>query len=265
MAWNDLTMSEKNSLMQIFLGQDITSLDGMRTYYNTYSKGGSIHTDSSNYVEGSDDGRKGENVKRPENEFKLNNKSLEDSYQEVFDRMNNYKTFNYRKLYEPQKVNPNNEDRTTELLPSYNLPAVSIEAEHPLWSLPGYRDKKNNPNVQAHKRALYKMLRNHEEAGKEYLNTIGNIGAAMSTLVDGPVGVGLGLIDITNDVQNFVEDPSVLKGVEVLLDAPIRYGAALSANKLDDIIIPFGKANDLYNITGNSILGTIDEKIHKKD
>lgn len=38
--WNDLTMAQKNELMQYYIKNGVTSLDQMQSHYNTFAEGG---------------------------------------------------------------------------------------------------------------------------------------------------------------------------------------------------------------------------------
>lgn len=40
MKWDDLTMTQKNELMKIYIGNGVTSLDNMRSHFNSFATGG---------------------------------------------------------------------------------------------------------------------------------------------------------------------------------------------------------------------------------
>src|SRR5574344_870436 len=40
--WNNLTMSQRSDLMKLYLQHDITSLEVMRQYYNSFAAGGAL-------------------------------------------------------------------------------------------------------------------------------------------------------------------------------------------------------------------------------
>lgn len=82
----------------------------------------------------------------------------------------------------------------------YNLKPVAITAKHPLWDLPDYQGKEDNPNINAHKDELWENRKEREEAGKEYLSNIGKVGLAVGTLpmlsygaVAAPLATGISL------------------------------------------------------------------------
>ena len=54
--WNDLSMSEKNSLIQLYIKNGVTSLDKMKKHYNSFAKGGNLDepNDEKPYIPGSE-------------------------------------------------------------------------------------------------------------------------------------------------------------------------------------------------------------------
>lgn len=157
--------------------------------------------------------------------------------------------------------------------PEYALPPVTVEAEHPLWSLPWYKDKKNNPNINRYKDQLYNNWRRHNEAGKEYLKRVAGGLSVMALPIGGAAGFILGVPDLATDFAEMTDKPSVSNATELTLDAPTRYGteldnaliSVLKSNKYtkplakilqyNDALQYIGAANDAASaVTGKSII-----------
>lgn len=134
-----------------------------------------------------------------------------------------------------------------------SLKPVTIVADHPLWDYPDYRAKRNNPNIQRHKDALYAVRRGHDQAGIRYLQTVGQIASALTYLTglgeaSIPVQMGVkGLIKsigkevTTHAPQYIMQAPDLTMditdpdAVSLTLDSPGRI-----ISKVDDAI-PLGK------------------------
>ena len=60
------------------------------------------------------------------------------------------------------------------ITPQYSLKPVEIEAEHPLWSMPGYKGKQNKYRnfTLNDKNQIYRNIIAHNQAGKEYLKWV---------------------------------------------------------------------------------------------
>lgn len=157
--------------------------------------------------------------------------------------------------------------------PEYSLSPVTIEAEHPLWSLPQYKDKKNNPNINRYKDQLYNNWRRHNEAGKEYLKRVAGGLSVVALPIGGAAGFILGVPDLATDFAEMIDKPSVSNATELTLDAPTRYGteldnaliSVLESNRYtkplakilqyNDALQYIGAANDASStVTGESII-----------
>lgn len=157
--------------------------------------------------------------------------------------------------------------------PEYALPPVTVEAEHPLWSLPWYKDKKSNPNINRYKDQLYNNWRRHNEAGKEYLKRVAGGLSVTALPIGGVAGFVLGIPDLATDFAEMMDKPSVSNTIELGLDAPTRYGteldnaliSVLKSNRYtkplakilqyNDALQYIGAANDASSaITGKSII-----------
>ena len=157
--------------------------------------------------------------------------------------------------------------------PEYSLPPVTVEAEHPLWSLPWYKDKKNNPNINRYKDQLYNNWRRHNEAGKKYLKRVAGGLSVTALPIGGVAGFVLGVPDLATDFAEMTDKPSVSNATELTLDAPTRYGteldnaliSVLESNRYtkplakilqyNDALQYIGAANDASSaITGKSII-----------
>ena len=164
--WGQLNLQQKNQLFGIYASKGYTDLVSIINHYNTFQEGG-----------------------RPENE--------KDNY-----TTNGIKTESGT-LY-PVSDLPADDDRPLPYglhAARIDLKPVVITAKHPLWDLPDYRGKEDNPNINAHKDELYQNRRRREEAGKEYLKNIGRVGLAIGTLpmlsygaVAAPLTTGLSLV-----------------------------------------------------------------------
>ena len=138
--------------------------------------------------------------------------------------------------------------------PEYSLPPVTIEAEHPLWSLPGYKDKKNNPNINRYKDQLYNNWRRHNKAGKEYLKRVAGGLSAAALPIGGVPGFILGMPDLAADVSEMIGKPSVNNATELTLDAPNRL-----LSQIDDKLIPVLKTTKIGKfiapiLKGNNVI-----------
>lgn len=108
------------------------------------------------------------------------------------------------------------------------LPPISIVDTHPLWDYPNYRNKRNNPNIQRHKDALYAVMRGHEKAGKKYMQwavpaalaPVASMAAPIiGTIVKNP------LVDAALTVESIVHAPKNIKqSIQNIKDGEIIKG-----------------------------------------
>lgn len=144
------------------------------------------------------------------------------------------------------------------------LPPLSIVDTHPLWSYPDYRNKRNNPNIQRHKDALYAVRRGHDKAGIKYMQWA--VPAALApvapmaapiigTIVKNPlVDAALTVESIVHASKNIkqsiqnIKDSEIIKGIGGLgLTALDFVGAGNLVTKSSIIAKKAYRADHAYN------------------
>ena len=107
-------------------------------------------------------------------------------------------------------------------------PRVTVVGTHPLWDYPDYRDKRNNPNIQRHKDALYAVRRGHDKAGRKYMQWA--VPAALAPIapmvapIIGPI-LSNPLVSAALTVESLVHAPKNIKqSVQNIKDGEIIKG-----------------------------------------
>lgn len=174
--WKDLTISEKADLMRIYIANGISDLDTMVAHYN--SRGGSKDSPKDPPTRTSHTAQK---------VTKTPTTPVPPAVQPVYvqDATSYYRppiSFDIeqaKQQYEKGTKRAVTQTHNTSDEPVYyngQLPVFEVKAEHPLFTeYPEYRNKRNNPNIRAHRDELYKMRKERDKQGLEYLKRTGEV------------------------------------------------------------------------------------------
>ena len=131
--WEELSMQDRAKYMKLAVQNGYRDIRSIREAYNIYAEGGTKG--------GPEDGYK----EWLRNEAKLNSKIWGVSYDEALKHMKNDKSYNYRKLYELQKANPNNTEYQRDLEGNAHYNDIGKSVYHPTASIYSYYSGRKDP------------------------------------------------------------------------------------------------------------------------
>lgn len=194
--WGQLNLQQKNQLLGIYASKGYTDLASIISHYNSFQEGGSLghitpygqweYPHQVTTIPSNNITMKGVDYPVLGVSDTGDTKYMLPNMDYLFD--GNYVTeYPLHKFQRGGNTDGISSGRYRQIdkdtfTPEYSLPTVTIEAEHPLWSLPWYKDKKNNSNINRYKDQLYNNWRRHNEAGKRYLANIGKTALVVGSL-----------------------------------------------------------------------------------
>ena len=131
--WEELSMMDRAKYMKLAVQNGYRDIRSIREAYNIYAEGGTKG------------GPKDEYNEWLENEARLNSKIWGMPYDKVLQQMRNDNSYNYRKFYELQKVNPNNPEYQRDLDGNAHYNDIGKSVYHPTASIYSYYSGRKDP------------------------------------------------------------------------------------------------------------------------
>ena len=131
--WEELPIADRAQYMKLAVQNGYRDIRSIREAYNIYAEGGTKG------------GPEDEYNKWLENEARLNSKIWGMPYDKVLQQMRNDNSYNYRKFYELQKVNPNNPEYQRDLDGNAHYNDIGKSVYHPTASIYSYYSGRKDP------------------------------------------------------------------------------------------------------------------------